>query len=70
MNSAGLRSLLCSLTICDETGSLLFAESDMPALETKSATALQRVFDSAAKRNGLGAASVEEARADFTPDRS
>ncbi len=70
MNAAGLRALLCSLAICDEKGALLFGEKDIPALESKSAAALQRVFDAASTLNGLGVQAVEEARADFTPARS
>jgi len=70
MNSAGLRALLVALAACDDAGAPLFAEADIPALESKSATALQRVFDAAAGLNGLAAASGDEARADFTPDRN
>jgi hypothetical protein len=70
MNAAGLRALLCSLTICDDSGALLFGESDIPALESKSAAALQRVFDVAARLNGLGSTAVEEARSDFSAGRS
>ena len=70
MEVAGLRSLLVALTACDETGQLLFEESDIAGLEKKSSTALQRVFDAAAALNGLTAAGAEEAGADFTPDQS
>jgi len=70
MQPAGLRALLIALAACDDAGAPLFAEADIPALEAKSATALQRVFDAAAAANGLAPASGDEARADFTPGRS
>ena len=70
MQPAGLRSLLVSLTACDDAGTLLFSEADIPALESKSARALQRVFDVAMDANGLSEAAADEARSDFTPDRS
>ena len=66
VDTTGLRSLLCSLAMCDEQGNPLFTEADMPELEKKSAAALQRVFDAASRMNGMAADSVEEARADFT----
>jgi hypothetical protein len=69
MQPAGLRALLVALAACDDAGRLLFDESDIPALEAKSATALQRVFDAAAALNGLAPGSGDEARADFTPSR-
>ena len=41
----GTRAKLCSLSICDENGKLLFSQKDMEALGEKSSAALQRVFN-------------------------
>ena len=66
----GLRSMLVALALCDDKGTQLFSEADAPVLEKKSSKALQRIFDAAAELNGILPASMEEARADFTPDRN
>jgi hypothetical protein len=44
---------LAVLAICDEQGTRLFTDADVEALGKKSAKALQRVVDAAAKLNGL-----------------
>jgi hypothetical protein len=66
VDTTGLRSLMCALCICDEAGNPLFVEADIPQLETRSAAALQRVFDAASALNGMGGDSIEAARSDFT----
>jgi hypothetical protein len=55
-----------ALAACDDAGAPLFAEADIPALESKSGVALQRVFDAAAALNGLTTDAAEQARSDFT----
>jgi hypothetical protein len=68
--TTGLRALLVCLTACDELGVRFFADSDIPAIEDKSADVLQRIFEASAKLNGLTPAEAEAAKADFTTDRS
>lgn len=53
---------LAAQTICDKDGKLLFTEADVKALGKKSARALQRVIDAAAKLNGLDDSAEEEAK--------
>lgn len=55
---------LAAQTICDETGKLLFSKADIPALAAKSAKALQRVIDAAAKLNGIDDEAEENAKND------
>ena len=47
------RAKLGSMTLCDETGVLLFSEDDVAALGEKSASALDRCFDVAQRLSGL-----------------
>lgn len=61
----GLRSLVVILAACDAAGEPLFSGKDAEALERKSSLALVRVFDAAAKLNGLGDTAINEAKADF-----
>lgn len=61
----GLRALVVILAACDEGGCALFSGKDAEALEQKSSVALNRVFEAAARINGLGATFVSEAKADF-----
>lgn len=65
VNVAGLRSKVCVLSCCDESGEPIFSEKDIPALQAKSSLALDRVTQAAMKLNGLGKAAVEGARDDF-----
>lgn len=55
-----LRALVCSYSICDEDGKLLFASSDVERLGGKSAAALQRVFDVAIKLARVTKEDVDE----------
>lgn len=64
---AGVRALLVQLAACDRDGKQLFQPSDLPAIGERSSLALQRVFDAAARLNGLGAGAVEQAASDFPP---
>ncbi|QDU62172.1 Phage tail assembly chaperone [Planctomycetes bacterium Pan216] len=54
-----MRARLCSLTICDEKGQLLFSRADVAALGKKSGAALQRVFDAAQKLNKINGDAVK-----------
>lgn len=55
----GLRARLCALTMCDAEGRRLFSPEDVEALGSKSARALDRVFDAAKRTNGIGEADIE-----------
>lgn len=57
---AGMRARLVSLTAVDETGERLFNDKEVEALGNKSSKALQRLFDSAQKLNGITDDEVEE----------
>lgn len=66
INTAGLRSMLVATCVCDELGNELFTNEDIPEIEKRNASALQRIFDEAAKLNGLTGESAEAIKADFT----
>jgi hypothetical protein len=55
-----IRATLAALTICGEDGSLLFSAEDVAALAGKSALALNRVFETAGRLNGILPGDVEE----------
>lgn len=57
----GLRGFLLCLTICDEEGNAIFSESDADAIETKNGEVVGRLFDAAAKLNGLTVQTEEQA---------
>ena len=54
-----VRAKLAARTLCDSDGKLVFTDADIPALGQKSAAALDRVFASAQRLNGIGEADVE-----------
>jgi hypothetical protein len=58
-NYSMLRALLCSLVLSDQQGSLLFTEADIDALNEKSAAALDLIFDTAQRKNGITKKDVE-----------
>ena len=58
-NLANVRAKLCVLTICDENGNRLFADSDMPLLAEKSALELQKIFVVAQRLSGITEADVK-----------
>ena len=70
MSTSGIRALMVALTACDESGTLYFTESDIPAIEEKSADVLQRIFDAATEINAISTASAEKAKSDFTNARA
>ena len=52
-NYVGFRARLTAATACDDSGVLLFKPDDIPALELKSSSALQRVYDAAMRLNRM-----------------
>lgn len=54
------RARLLALTVCDETGTLLFTEDDIAALGDKNASTLDRLFEVAQRLAGLRAHDLEE----------
>lgn len=60
MNLANVRARMAAMTLCDETGKLLFTEADVRALGTKSAAALQRVFEAAQRLSGLTQQDIDD----------
>lgn len=60
LNLENLRAKLCALTICDEKGTRLFADGDVPLLAEKSATELQKVFIVAQRLSGITPEDVQE----------
>lgn len=60
VNLENLRGRLVALTCVDENGERLFTDADAIALGSKSAAALERVFDVARKLSGLTDNDVEE----------
>jgi hypothetical protein len=55
-----VRARLAVRVLCDETGGRIFTDADAVALGAKSGKALDRIFDSAQKVNGIGNKEVEE----------
>lgn len=60
-NLENVRALLCSMTIVDDSGDLLFSSVDIDALGRRSARALERVFDVAQRINALRQSDAEAA---------
>jgi hypothetical protein len=56
----GATAKLCALCMRDESGSMLFTEDDIPVLQAKSASALDRVFQVAQRLSGIGQEDIEE----------
>jgi hypothetical protein len=56
----GATGSLCALCMRNEDGSRLFESSDIPALQQKSAQALDRVFQVAQRLSGIGQDEIEE----------
>lgn len=59
LNYDNVRAKLMVRTVVDETGQLMFAEADVPLLGIKSAKALSRVYNVAARLSGLTKDDVE-----------
>jgi len=56
----GLKARLLVMTVCDGAGGLMFGPKDVEAIRAKSAAAIERVWDTAQRLNGLTAEAVEE----------
>jgi len=56
----GATALLCALCMRDEKGEQIFSSDDMDALDKKSASALDRVFQVAQRLSGIGQEDIEE----------
>ena len=59
MELVNLRARLCALAIRDENGQHLFSEDDIDLLGKKSASALQRVFETAQRLSAMTSQDVE-----------
>ena len=59
-NMRNLRARLAALTCVDEDGARLFSKEDVDSLGSKSAAALDRIFQVAQKVNGIGDDAGEE----------
>jgi hypothetical protein len=62
------RARLVVLCVVDETGALVFHEGDIDALANKSGSALDRIYDAAARLSGIGENDVEELTKDFAAE--
>ena len=60
VNMNNMRAKLCSRSICDEGGKLLFSEADVHKLGEKSAAALSRIFMVAQRLSGITETDVKE----------
>ncbi|MCP2339161.1 hypothetical protein [Actinomadura rupiterrae] len=60
VNARNLRARLVAITVVDSDGQLVFEPADVIKLGSKSASALQRVFDAAQRLSGLSESDVEE----------
>src|SRR5262245_59600915 len=54
------RARLCARAMCDEEGRRIFTDQDVEALARKSAAALDRVYEVAARLSKIGQKDVEE----------
>jgi len=55
-----IRATLLALTVVDESGKRLFADSDVERIAGKSAAAIDRVYEAASRLNRLSKQDVEE----------
>lgn len=55
-----LRGALVALASCDENGQRLFSEKDIPAIEQKSAAAVDRIVEAAQKAAAMNAGDIDE----------
>jgi len=59
LNMVNVRAKLACYCLCDEKGERLFSDAEMLDLAKKSASSLQRIFDTAQRLSGIGDADVE-----------
>lgn len=60
VNMHNLRAKLVALSVVDKDGSRIFTDADAIALGKKNASAIQRIYDVAARLSGLSKDDVEE----------
>jgi hypothetical protein len=60
-----IRAKLVCKTACDETGKRLFTDADVAELTRKSASALQRLFETAQRLSGISDTAVQEATSEL-----
>lgn len=60
VNMSNMRARLIAMCAVDDQGQLLFTRADVMKLGQKSAAALERVFEAAAKLNGMTDEDMEE----------
>jgi hypothetical protein len=60
VNLVNIRAKLCVLCIVDEKGERLFSDTEVVNLGNKSAIALDRVFTTAQKLNGISTEDIED----------
>jgi hypothetical protein len=60
-----IRARLIVATACDAQGERIFSEAHLAAVTSKPAVMLIRIFDAAAKLNGLSKADVDELEKNF-----
>ncbi len=59
-HARNVRARMAVFSIVDESGALMFTESDIPALGEKSAKALDRIYDATLALNKYSAADAEK----------
>ncbi len=65
-----IRARFAVLVICDESGTLIFDESDINSLGHKSGSALDRIWDAARKLNRFSDEDIEELRGNSKGDQN
>jgi hypothetical protein len=70
MHFEGIRAKLCSLCLVDEDGRRMFDSDEVDDLGTKSAQALQRIFEVAQRLSGLTPSDVEDLAKNFVSEGS
>lgn len=70
VNMRNVRAKLLQLTIVDEKGNRLFSAEDIGALGSKSAKAIERLFEAASRLSGISAADAEELSKNSESDQS
>jgi len=57
--------LLVVLSACDETGKLIFNESDAELINSKNADAIEKIYNVAMRLNGLSGEASKQAQETF-----
>lgn len=57
---ANFRALLAAFSVCDESGSLLFGEKDVPSLAAQPSTALERILVASLRLSKFSEGDVQE----------